>query len=137
MLVFIVACQSVETPPKPKPLLEQSKMVELISDLVILDATMSVNSKTLEDVKVIPSKFIFQKYKLDSAQIAANLRYYNQDITQNKELYLQVKTRVEYLKNNYDSIKTLKDSLRRIEIEGRRNKKEASKLESKLDSLNE
>lgn len=122
VLLLIVACQSVESPPEPKPLLDQNKMVELISDLIILDATMSVNSNKLEEIKVIPNQFIFQKYALDSAQIAANLRYYNEEISQNKELYAQAKSRVEALKNNYDSIKTLKDSLRGTEIEKKQKK---------------
>ncbi len=129
----MVACQKVDKPPKPKPLLEQSKMVELIADLIVLDASMSVNSKNLSDINLVPSQFIFQKYKLDSAQIAANLRYYNEDITINKEIYLQAKARVEIMKKNYDSIKTLKDSLRRIEIEEKRNKNQKVKLESTMD----
>lgn len=129
----MVACQKVDKPPKPKPLLEQSKMVELIADLIVLDASMSVNSKNLSDINLVPSQFIFQKYKLDSAQIAANLRYYNEDITINKEIYLQAKARVETMKKNYDSIKTLKDSLRRIEIEEKRNKNQKVKLESTTD----
>lgn len=130
ILIGIGACQKVEKAPKPRPLIEQSRMVELISDLIILDATMSVNSKALSDIKVVPSEFIFQKYKLDSAQIATNLRYYNEDLSQNKELYSLVKARVEAHKNNYDSIKTLKDSLRRIEIEEKRSENKLGKLES-------
>lgn len=137
-VVFIIilsslgACQKVDKPSIPKPLLEQSKMVELIADLIVLDASMSVNSKNLSDINVIPSQFIFQKYKLDSAQIAANLRYYNQNVSTNKELYFQAKVRVEAMKNNYDSIKAIKDSLRRMEIEEKQKKNTKGKTLKKI-----
>lgn len=129
IVAFLFSCQEVERTPKPKKMLSELEMVELISDLILLDASMSVNIKTLEKVNVYPNEFIFQKYKLDSLELANNLNYYNENRDVNKRIYSQVREKLDSKKSNYDSIKAAKDSIRKAEIEEKRERNRSPKNE--------
>lgn len=116
ILGVFTACQDVETAaPKPKHLLSEKQMQDLMYDMVLLDATSGVNNRKLQELNVDMYEFLTKKYDIDSATLQQNIDYYNYEFQSNLNIYQSVKDSIEFIKQHYDSIQNLEDSLRKIE----------------------
>ncbi|MEO8773134.1 MAG: DUF4296 domain-containing protein [Gelidibacter sp.] len=79
ILISFVSCNSVDRPEKPKNLIAEDKMSEIMYDLYILNAAKGVNRKLLELNGIMPSEYIYKKYDIDSLQFAESNTYYSYD----------------------------------------------------------
>ena len=123
VLAFVfVSCQDLNTPEKPKKLLSTSEMEAVLTDLVILDAMISVNNFRIDNLEMNLPDFIYKKHNIDSTTLAKNIKYYNSLYDENVEIYENVKTNVEKLKHKVEENKRKKDSIERIEKERKREK---------------
>lgn len=86
-----ISCKD-EIIPKPKNLIEKDKMVDIIYDLAILEATKSKNSSVQS--YLTPTEFLKRKYKVDSLTFAKSTQYYASDINEYKKMYDEVKNRL-------------------------------------------
>ena len=118
ILGVFAACQDVETAaPKPKHLLSEKQMKDLLYDMVLLDATTGVNNRKLEELDIEMYEFLTKKYDIDSTTLQQNIDYYNYEFQTNLDIYESVKDSIEFIKQHYDSIQNLEDSLRKIELQ--------------------
>lgn len=102
-LVF-ASCKN-EVMTKPKNLIEQDKMVEIIYDLAILEAMRSQPQLPGETNNVVnPKTYVFKKYQIDSLQFAESNHYYASDIGNYKKMYDEVKTRIENQQKQIDAL---------------------------------
>lgn len=116
ILIVFTACQDVETsPPKPKKLLSEKQMQDLMYDMILLDAATGVNNPKLQELDIEMYDFLTEKYNIDSTTLKQNIDYYNYEFQTNLDIYESVKDSIEFLKQHYDSIQNLRDSLRKIE----------------------
>lgn len=111
ILLLLLACQHIQRAPKPEKLLSQEQMQDILTDLILLDAVISVNNYQLDNYNIDAPHFIFNKYDIDSITLAQNLDYYNEQYTLNAEMYENVKLRIEAIKNEVEQQKALQDSL--------------------------
>ncbi|MDT0294127.1 DUF4296 domain-containing protein [Mesonia ostreae] len=120
-LVLFTACQDVNKALKPKNLIPEDKMVNLLVDLQKMDAVISKNKNYYELRKVKAKDLIFEKYQVDSMQLAESSNYYAEDFATNTRIYERVITKLEAEKKIIDSLyeersKAMQDS----KIKGKR-----------------
>lgn len=100
LLTFSCGKSSVE---KPDNLIDEDKMVDVLYDLAVLEALRSQKSMELAQNGVDHTTYIFEKHKIDSVQLASSNRYYASDLEKYKEIYDQVKERIEERKLQLDA----------------------------------
>lgn len=102
-LIILVSCKK-EAVPAPDRLIEKDKMVDIMYDLALLGAMRNQNPVLMDSFKQAPDKYIFNKYKIDSAQFAQSNIYYAADFKDYKKMYEQVKTRLDNDKKTTEAL---------------------------------
>lgn len=89
----LVACnnQPVE---KPKNLIPEKKMTEILYDMALLDAIRTQAPYSPGKPTVNTREYIYKKYKIDSVQLVQSNRYYISQIELYKKMYDQVNQRL-------------------------------------------
>ncbi|KQC32619.1 hypothetical protein AAU57_04220 [Nonlabens sp. YIK11] len=103
ILFWLAGCQNIEKSPKPDDFYGDDKMIEIMTDLYLMEASMTTNRVTFTDLKVLPHEFIYDKYETDSLTFAENLEYYTDRNDKYLELMEQVKTKMEVLRDTIDA----------------------------------
>lgn len=121
LLAIFTVCLSCKEDlvAKPDSLIEKGKMIDIMYDLSILEASKFQNNPALVAYENNPSAYIFKKYNIDSIQLAQNNLYYASNYMDYKDMYDAVEKRINTEKNYLDSI---------IKIQ--------QKKKTKIDSLN-
>lgn len=127
ILVFLVSCQNLDRPKKPKNLLTPVEMESLLTDMILLDAMISVNNFRIDNHNIDVQNFVYKKYSIDSASLSQNIEYYNEEYKVNSEIYSNVKTNIEELKQRLEYDKKLQDSIQKIKLEAARKSDSLSK----------
>lgn len=94
LLLSGLSCRD-EAPKKPNVLIEKSKMVAIMYDLLVLDAIKYTHPAILDSNPITSKEFIYKKYKIDSLQLAQNNIYYATDYKSYKILLDEVAKRLE------------------------------------------
>lgn len=76
LAIMFFSCSDKETVEKPSKLLSENEMTDIMYDIAILQAMKSYTPSKLSDNNIEPSKFIYEKYKIDSITFVQNSRYY-------------------------------------------------------------
>ena len=114
--VFLLcSCSDVQKRQKPDKLLPESQMVEIYTDMVLLDAINKSVSKKFQSYNLNASDHFYNKYNIDSTTLADNMAYYNLEFETNADIYTKVNKNVEERKAYIDSVVHLRDSLKKIE----------------------
>ena len=110
-IVIIVTTSSCkdEVIVKPKNLIERNKMVDIIYDLSILEAAKSQTSGVQNYPRA--TKFIKEKYKIDSITFAQSTQYYASDMKEYKKIYDEVKIRLNATNKKLNGGKSIKQNL--------------------------
>lgn len=140
-----MGCQNIEYPEKPKDLIPEDKMVEVLVDVHVFNAAKSVNRLPLQQTGMTPHQFIYEKHAIDSIQYENSNAYYGADLNKYGRIHNRVKdflelkkrkidTTIAREKRKVDSIKFVTDSLKLLRIEGLNNSSEGSKVLKKLQT---
>lgn len=114
-LLLFFSCSNVQERKVPENLIPKEKMIDIYTDMVILDALERSSPQKLNSYGVETSEHIHKKYNIDSITLAQNIEYYNFEFDTNIEIYDQVTENIDTKKNRIDSIIQLKDSLKKEE----------------------
>jgi hypothetical protein len=106
-LIFLLNSCKQEAIQKPKNLIEQNKMVDIIYDLSLLEGIKTQNYGVKQNVNAM--QFIYDKYKIDSLQFVKSNQYYASDIRNFKKIYEEVSKRIENNKAHLDSLENKKN----------------------------
>ncbi|HET8753626.1 MAG TPA: DUF4296 domain-containing protein [Salinimicrobium sp.] len=130
---LLISCQDIKRTEKPEDLIPKEKMVDIITELYLLNGARTYNKKMLEEKGIDPDEYIRNKYDIDSLQLVRSNNYYAENYEEYEAIYLKVKEKMDSLQTYYDtlrieierrrdSIRKLdpKDSLRRLEARRRR-----------------
>jgi Domain of unknown function (DUF4296) len=93
VLFFVVVSCKQSAVEKPKNLIDENQMVDIIYDLALLDALKSQGLNTQRNFPTA-GEFLKKKYKVDSVTFAANSKYYAADIANYKKMYEKVRARL-------------------------------------------
>lgn len=119
-LVLVVGCQNIPKAPKPDRLIPEDKMVDILVDLAKIDASMSFNPRSFKKRGIDPEAYIYEKYGIDSAQLAKNNAYYIEQFEINKRMYEAVRERLKNQKEILDSIDSAEDKIRTLDREAKK-----------------
>lgn len=101
---LLLSCQNVEHEPKPKNLIKEEKMVNVLVDLAKIDAAISLNAKKYRKRDVVGKKLLFKKYNIDSLQLVKSNAYYAEHFKINQRIYDSVRARLEREKDSLDAL---------------------------------
>ena len=93
ILLLLTGCQDVKLPESPENLLPKEKMVQILADAYISNASRSksVNNRILRAKGVKLDSILYTKHGVDSLRFAESNAYY----ASNLELYTEIITEVE------------------------------------------
>ena len=91
--IFLVSSCNNNGVEKPKNLIDEDKMEDIIYDLAVLDGIRTQSYSNQFDVPTA-NELLKSKYKVDSLTFAQNTQYYASDIDNFKHLYDRVKNRL-------------------------------------------
>lgn len=92
MLFLGCADQAVE---KPKDLIPKEKMVDILHDLSLLNATRSTLGARMDQTGVEVMEFIYDRYDIDSLQFVKSDLYYASRPMEYQALYTEVDARLD------------------------------------------
>ncbi len=122
LVLLFVSCQDIEKNKKPANLIPENKMVEVLTELSILNSAKNYNKRLLEQTGFKPDEFLLNKYDIDSIQLVESTSYYARNYTQFESMYEKVQRNLETLKGELEIKKLreerVRDSLMELQKEG-------------------
>lgn len=121
--LFFFSCQNIQYPERPKDLIPEDKMVEVLIDVHLFNAAKSVNRLPLQQTGMTPHQFIYEKHNIDSVQYEKSNAFYGANLNSYERIHNRVKdyfelqkteidTVIERERRKQDSIKIVTDSIR-------------------------
>ena len=106
VILLVTACEmgSFDGPKKPKKLLSEEKMIEVLYDMSVLNSAKNINKMVLEKKGIAPVDFVYHKYGIDSAQFAESSAYYTYKSEVIQRIYDSVLGRLEKDKAFFEAI---------------------------------
>lgn len=117
--LLLLSCQDIEEVERPNDLIPESQMVEILTDLSLLNSAKNYNKRLLEESGLRPDEYLYSKHNIDSARLAQSTRYYASNSTQIENIYKRVqdnlnRMRVELEKIQAEEIR-IKDSIQALQ----------------------
>ncbi|APX99258.1 hypothetical protein BWR22_02685 [Lacinutrix venerupis] len=113
------SCFNVEKPEKPKNLITEDNMVNILVDMAIMSSAKGVNKSKIEKNGIVPDQYIYDKNNTDSLTFAESNAYYAYDIKKYDIIYNRVKDSLTAIREGYKEIlekekaeKKIKDSIK-------------------------
>lgn len=104
LVLFMGSCQNVNKPEVPDDLIPEGKMVNILTDVYISNASRNVNNKILIKRNLQLDSILYNKYQVDSLQFVVSNAYYCSDLDVYENILTQVKDRLIILQKEKDSI---------------------------------
>jgi len=101
-ILFGTACTEVRRSEKPDPFYDQEKMVEIITDMYLMEGSMSTNRKSFLETSIRPDSFLYKKHRMDSIGYVRNFNYYTDRIDEYEEILNLVEARLDKMKAHID-----------------------------------
>ncbi|MDN3596194.1 DUF4296 domain-containing protein [Zunongwangia endophytica] len=141
-VIFIgISCQDVKHVSKPNNLIPQDKMVDILTEIVLVNSARNYNKVMLEKSGIKPNQYIYQKFAIDSVQFEKSNEYYSENYNDYVSIFDKVKDSLDALKEHYNKLteeeKKIEDSLNKIKLDKNRPdlKKEIDSIEVEVDSI--
>ncbi|APQ17008.1 DUF4296 domain-containing protein [Maribacter hydrothermalis] len=132
LLFFSCAEELIE---KPDNLIPQDKMVLIIKEMAIINAAKGTNIGQLKDNGIEPTEFLFEKFKIDSAQYVDSDRYYASKPLLYETMYKDVEARLEKQRLKLEADKKINDSLNLVKKDAKKDLKQIEKTADKTKSV--
>jgi len=133
----MLSCQSVEKMKKPDNLISEDKMVEVLTDLVLLNSAKNYNRRILEETGIKVNSYLYEKHGIDSLQLAQSTQYYADDASKLDKIYRTVKDTLEARKSILEKIREeevrIQDSIREADVKALQDS--LNLKDKKMDSL--
>ncbi len=118
---FFWSCQNIEEIKKPDNLIPEATMVDVLTELNLLNSAKNYNKRILEETGIQPDTYLYSKYKIDSLQLAESTAYYAKKYDKFDGIYQKVKQNLETMKAKLEVIREeeqrIEDSIRALEVQ--------------------
>jgi hypothetical protein len=96
LLVFLMVVSCAEkVVEEPENLIPKEKMVDILHDLAILNATKTTIGAKLDESGIDIMEFLYKKYQIDSTQFSESDLYYASLPLEYQTIYTEVETRLD------------------------------------------
>jgi hypothetical protein len=110
--MLVAACSNLNQAEKPADFYGDEKMAQILTDLYLIEGSMTSNRAAFVDLQTLPNDYIYSKYDTDSLTFQQNLNYYSNRV----KLYEQVLNQAqENINGVLDSIRIRQEELREQE----------------------
>ncbi|RRQ50369.1 DUF4296 domain-containing protein [Maribacter algicola] len=130
IVIIVLACLTAcgeKLIEQPENLIPKDKMVLILRDMALINAAKGANLGILKDNAVEPTRYVFEKYGIDSAQFVVSDRYYASLPVEYEAIYTEVEASLDATRIELEEEKKITDSLKLLESKRTR--------ETVLDSL--
>lgn len=103
----LLGCQDVKFPEKPENLITEDQMVDVLTEVYLINSARSIDNKTIIQSKIQLDSFVFKKFKIDSLQFALSNAYYTSNLNTYNRLFKKVDEQLLFLKKRADSIREI------------------------------
>ena len=110
IILFLFSCGE-KLLKAPEDLIPKDKMINILSDLAILNAAKNSNADILRDHNIEPTSFVFEKYEVDSLQFVTSDAYYASLPKEYEAMYIEIEAFLEKEKGRITEEKRISDSL--------------------------
>ncbi len=105
ILCFLIwACQDVKRPEIPEDLISEEQMVEILTEVYLVNAARSFDNRTIIENKMKLDSFIYKKFNIDSLQFVKSNAYYTSNLDVYNRLFVAVEDRMSKIKIEVDSL---------------------------------
>lgn len=116
---LVLSCYNV-APEKPKKLISEEKMTNILYDLYIINSAKGIDKKVIANKGIIPEVYLLKKHDIDSAQFASSNAYYAYDTDAYNSILTNVKNRLEADKTTYEAALKKEGKTRKEKKEGKK-----------------
>ncbi|SFB66960.1 protein of unknown function [Flagellimonas taeanensis] len=115
LLVFLMVVSCAEkVVEEPDNLIPKEKMVDILHDLAILNATKTTVGAKLDESDIDVMEFLYKKYQIDSTQFSESDLYYASLPLEYQTIYTEVETRLDkWQKAMEEATEKKNDSIRK------------------------
>lgn len=113
VMLGLISCQNVERTEKPKDLIAEDKMVDILVELSLLQGAKSTNRSLFEQKGIYPDEYLWERFDIDSMQFVNSNNYYSRNYREYENIYVLVQERLEGLRAEYDSLREIADERER------------------------
>lgn len=114
LICFFFSCNSgIEKPQKPENLIPEEKMADIMYDVFLLNSAKGVNKIILEANGVLPEKYVFEKYSIDSTQFAESNNYYVYNTKTYESILNRIKEKIDLNKKEYEALDKIEEAERK------------------------
>jgi len=99
LFIILFVCGCVNT-SKPKNLIPEDKMIDILYDMNMFQSIRSNDYKLLNSYDINPQNFIYQKYDIDSLQLSESHKYYISNIDNYQKIIEKLIERAEIEKDS-------------------------------------
>lgn len=135
ILILAIGCQNVKYPEKPGDLIPEGKMVDVLTEVYLSKAVRSFNIRIVRDQGYKLDSMLYKKFSIDSAQFAKSHTYYSSNIDNYMEMFKKVKTKLEVIKVEADTLKARHAKRRRVRDSIRRDSLRLIEMEMPKDTI--
>ncbi|MBF4986019.1 DUF4296 domain-containing protein [Nonlabens mediterrranea] len=100
LVITIGACSGIERTPKPDPFFDTEKMASIMTDVYLIEGSMTSNRKSFVDLGVVPDQYIYSKHGIDSISFKNNFNYYADRVEEYIEVLELVEKRLLVVKDS-------------------------------------
>lgn len=100
ILISLVSCSDIQNSPKPDDYYGDDKMADMMTDLYLMEASMTSDRGAFTQLEMLPNDYIFKKYDTDSVVFKENLFYYSDRIEKYDRIMDMVQERLDILKDS-------------------------------------
>lgn len=137
--MLLISCQDIEEVERPKDLIPEQKMVEILTDLSLINSAKNYNKRLLEQTGLKPDEFLYQKHSIDSLRLARSTRFYASKSAQIERIYQKVQENLEVMRVDLELIREeeerVKDSIKLLERANDSLQVDPGVFEEVMDSL--
>ena len=95
MVAFVIISCKQTALPKPKNLIDEDVMVDVLFDIAIIEAIKVSNPFSLQTKGIDARTYVYKKYKIDSTQFAKSDKFYAVDVQNYAKMYQKVIDRIK------------------------------------------
>ena len=108
-LLLILCCKDQTLVYKPKNLIDELTMENIIYEAIMMDVMSTFKPKNKKFISIVGTPYLFLKYNIDSLQLVRSNEYYTKNPKIMSKMYKKVLKRMERSKDSIDNIK-IKDN---------------------------
>ena len=123
VVLAVVSCHDIERPKKPDNFIEREEMTDILYDISLLRALKTYSVNDMRALGLEPDTFIYDKYDVDSLQLAQSIDYYSVNFNEYTSIWEEVNARltaqrdeIQFEQNDLDSIRIEESKRRRDSI---------------------